>query len=368
MQVVVASRHLAAQAFPALDVSGREHLVIAVKATWQIPKPGQRPAPLPPQELAAADAFVGEPGLSAPLYGCDLVRFKPRCDVLFDAAAHAPDGEPVRELIAGFRLGQLKKLVNVHGPRVWRSRLGGYGLSRAEPFLSMPLHFGLGFGGTRQWRQGDRVLSEALLANPDGVGWAGPHTRDDLDGAPGPNLEAPNQAIERPDGDYPPAGLSAVGRHWQQRQRYAGTYDEHWQREVFPFLPEDFDERYHQSAPEDQQIDYPRGREEVVLLNLLKGRSEARFRLPDFGRLPIRVLRADYSTETLEPVIDTLFFETEEGRFSAVWRASLPIRRRIQEIDTVAVGLVDESWWHAKIAGPVGCATCGGAVQLGKQG
>ncbi|MFC4161714.1 DUF2169 family type VI secretion system accessory protein [Chitinimonas lacunae] len=366
MQVVIGSRHLAVQTFPALDVSGREHLVVAAKATWQIPEPGQRPLPLPPQELLPVDRFVGEPGLSAPLYGCDLLRFKPRCDVLFDACAHAPGQQPVRELVVGFRLGSLKKLLNVHGPRVWRRRLGGYSLSRGEPFVSMPLHYGMAFGGTRAWQQGDTTLSEALLANPSGIGWAGPHTLEQLDGAPAPSLEAVHEPVERPDGRHAPIALSAIGRHWPPRLAYAGTYDEHWQREIFPFLPEDFDERFHQCAPEDQQIDYPRGGEEVVLLNLLKGRSEVRFRLPNLTAVPVRVLRTDYTTEKIFPPVDTLFFETEENRFSAVWRVSLPIQRRLQEIDTVAVGQIDPHWWNEKTVGSVGCATCGETVRLPK--
>lgn len=40
-----------------------------------------------------------------------------------------------------------------------------------------------------------------------------------------------------------------MGRSWQPRLRYAGTYDQHWMDERLPFLPEDFDLRYFQSAP-----------------------------------------------------------------------------------------------------------------------
>ncbi|MBN6151684.1 DUF2169 domain-containing protein [Xanthomonas sp. AmX2] len=36
----------------------------------------------------------------------------------------------------------------------------------------------------------------------------------------------------------------------------------------FPFLPQDFDNRYFQAAPDDQQIPCLRGGEDVLLLNL----------------------------------------------------------------------------------------------------
>ena len=74
----------------------------------------------------------------------------------------------------------------------------------------------------------------------------------------------------------------------QPRYPYAGTYDQHWIDEVFPFLPADFDDRYYQAAPEDQWIDEPQGGEEVVLVNLTpEGRTS--FRLPP-GRHAGRVL------------------------------------------------------------------------------
>jgi len=39
--------------------------------------------------------------------------------------------------------------------------------------------------------------------------------------------------------------------------QYSGTYDEAWQRDMAPLLPEDFDEQFFQRAPPDQQIPYP---------------------------------------------------------------------------------------------------------------
>ena len=82
MQLHIGSKHLAAGISVQLDVSGREHLVVVAKATWSLPAPGQRPRPLPPQPLAMADQYFGDPGESAMRYGADVLRFKPRCDVI----------------------------------------------------------------------------------------------------------------------------------------------------------------------------------------------------------------------------------------------------------------------------------------------
>ncbi|HEY9101214.1 DUF2169 domain-containing protein [Chitinimonas sp.] len=364
MEIVVGSKHLATQVFTALDNAGREHLVIVAKATWQIPAAGQRPRPLEPVAIAASDIYLGEPGDSPMLYGADTVRFKPSCDVLFNANAYAPAGSPQRVWMVGFRIGNLQKTLRVYGPRHWIKRLGAHELSEAVAAESVPLHHGMAFGGSRLWERThngkSEHLTEALLSNPCGKGWAGPNTLEQIDGMPAPQLESPNDAISKPNGKHQPHALSAVGRHWLPRSQYAGTYDENWQREVFPFLPEDFDDRFNQCAPVDQQIAYPTGGEEVVLLNLSKTSPDIRFRLPNLGQPVVRVLRDDYQVEMPACVVDTLYFEPDLGQFSAVWRTSTPVKRRIQEFKTIAIGTVNTEWWRAQQLGlNGGCVGCG---------
>ena len=58
-----------------------------------------------------------------------------------------------------------------------------------------------------------------------------------------------------PWGGYRPMGFGRPRADWTPRLTYAGTYDQTWIDDVFPFLPADFDVRYYQAAPEDQQID-----------------------------------------------------------------------------------------------------------------
>ncbi len=361
MELVCDSPWLACAISVALDVAGREHLVVVAKATWSIPDLGERPRPLPPQPLAYVDDYYGAPGESAMRCGDDFARHKPRCDVIFDACAHVPDGHPHKQLGVGLRVGPINKRLRISGPRRWIKRFGGYALSEPEPFLSMPLHYGMAFGGSRAYQQRGEELFETLLANPVGLGWAGAKSRGRMNDEPAPCIEAWDVLVERPDGRYPPAALSAIGRHWQPRIDYAGSYDEEWRETRCPFLPEDFDEQFHQCAPPDQQIPYPRGGESVQFVHLLPHARELIFKLPPLDRVGVRILRTDYSTEAPEAQVDTLFFETEAGRFSAVWRASTPIRRHIQEFDTIVVGPVDEQWWQARTLGidGGGCVGCG---------
>ena len=373
MDVMIGSRSLAADIAVALDVAGREHLVVVAKATWRIPQAGQRPRPLPPQALVYSDEFFGSPEDSAMRYGADFARFKPACDVLFDSHAHSPDGQAVMNLDAAWSVGAMRKALRVLGERTWRKRMGGFSLSDGKPFLSVPLHYGRAFGGTRSYEKGRgesrQTLTEALLDNPIGLGWAGPRTIDQMDGAAAASLE-PFDAKRAPSprDKPPPVAFSAIARHWPSRKQYAGTYDEAWERDVFPLLPADFDERFHQCAPLDQQMPYPTGGETVVLRNMMGGRPYVKFTLPKLDAMAMRVLRTDYTAESLDPVVDTLFFEPDAERFSVVWRASTPLRRRLQEIDTITVGPVDPAWWEARSLGLSGGGCFGCESPAGDEG
>jgi hypothetical protein len=153
------------------------------------------------------------------------------------------------------------------------------------------------------------------------------------------------------------------------RRRYAGTYDANWQKDVFPFLPEDFDDRYNQCAPVDQQIDFPIGGEDIVLLNMMQDRPTVHFQLPALNKLPIKVLTASYSVIEPDLVVDTLYIEPDAinpdgsiGRVNVVWRASVPIApplmRRAQDVITITLGNVCKNWWAAKSVGAEGCMGC----------
>ncbi len=362
MNIVIDSKYVTADFAVALDVAGREHLVIVAKSTWSIPQPGQRPRPLPPQALVQADVYAGEPGESAMLYGADFARFKPRCDVLFNASAHTPDATSVTEMLVAWQVGTLRKGLRVFGPRTWRNTFGVFSLSKPAEFTSQPLHYGFAFGGTRKYEmKPGETLYESYLENPAGVGWAGPRTRNQLHDAFAPSLESVDDPIRSPKNRHTAIAFSAIGRHWSPRKDYAGTYDDAWKKDVFPLLPSDYDERHNQCAPECQQMDYPQGGEQVVLRNMVQGRPDVRFSLPQLNRQAVRVLRTDYSSEVLNAVADTLYFEPDENRFSVVWRVSVPIRRRLQEFDTVAIGPVNAAWWNDKSLGrdAFGCAGCG---------
>ena len=74
--------------------------------------------------------------------------------------------------------------------------------------------------------------------------------------------------------------------------------------EQAPHLPDDFDYRYFQSTPADQQIPYPQGDEEITLLNLAP-EGLTRFRVPKES-VPILLIPYQGEDRWVDGVIDTM--------------------------------------------------------------
>ena len=110
-----------------------------------------------------------------------------------------------------------------------------------------------------------------------------------------------------------------------------------------------FDERYDQAAPADQQIDYPRGGEEVQLLNLTpEGRT--RFFLPTID-MPVVFFRKNEEPLYQQAALDTIVIEPDLGRVLLTWRASVPLKRNMFEMTQVLVGQMSRAWWRARELG-----------------
>jgi hypothetical protein len=170
-----------------------------------------------------------------------------------------------------------------------------------------------------------------------------------VDGTPIPNTEEVNHPVKMPGSKYKPMAFGPIGRGWASRLKHAGTYDQDWIDNTFPFLPADFNEAYYQAAPEDQQIPYPKGGEEVVLVNLTpEGRTA--FNLPSI-EVPVVFFRNKGENHETLAVLDTVVIEPDKGIFTLTWRASLPLKKNIFEIPQVLAGKMSRGWWRARELG-----------------
>jgi hypothetical protein len=327
---------------------GRELLVVAVKATFVIPEEGQDAALADEQvPLTDSDQFTGKPGFSAPLYESDFAHRKHRCDVLLNGRAYSPGGKAERSIGVSLTVGSMSKKFAVIGHRKWRKGLlSGIQPGEPEPFTVMPISYDCAFGGVDD-SQGQPGKIKTYPANPVGRGFR-VHEQD-IEQISLPNTEEFHAPVTRPDQSYKPLALGAVGRNWQPRCSFAGTYDQQWMDQQMPFLPKDFDDRYFQSAPEDQQLPHPRGGEPVILQNLTPG-GVVRFRLPGV-KMPIAFIPYQGAVRQLEAALDTILFEPDQGRFMLTWRASVAMRRDCFEMKQVVVGGRSRAWCRAHETG-----------------
>ena len=329
-----------------IEPSGRELLVVVVKGTFRIPTEQGATLRLHEEQmpLVMSDVFCGEPGLSAPKYEVDFAPRKPLCEILLNGSAYAPGGKPAERVTVGLRVGGWSKSFAVVGDRFWYTA-GGVRATPPNPFTTMPISYDRAFGGA-DLRHEDPSQHAAFMPNPSGRGFHKHLIAQWLQASPLPNTEELKNSITSPDGAYRPMAFGPIGRHWDPRYKYAGTYDQHWQDNVFPFLPADFDEQYYQSAPLDQQLPKPLGEQTVTLLNLTPdGRRD--FVLPQF-EAPIHVFPKKGDREDLTAPLDTVVIEPDLERVTMTWRIARPLQKNMLEIAQVLVGRKGKDWWQER--------------------
>lgn len=318
----------------AVDKDGLDLCVVVVKGTFLVATSGESVLAQQQEPLIYADAHYGDPAKTSLKYECDFAPFKPRADVLLNGHAVSQTGRPVPEVTVGIETGSIKKHIRVVGDRRWDRGLYGLRPSTPVPFVQMPLVYERAFGGSDYSHKNSKYWG-AELRNPIGIGF---HKNGDsaaIAGTPLPNLEHPQELISKWSDAPRPASFGVVGRAWQPRIKFAGTYDAQWKEERFPFSPADFDPRYFLSAPPDQQTSYFRGGEVVRCTNMTEDGCFY-FTVP-VKEVPLAFRFRDKMLQ-IEPALDTLIVEPDQRRFLAVWRAAVPIGRKLNALQEVLVG------------------------------
>ena len=290
---------------------------------------------LHPVPLTEADEFTGEPGYSATLYETDYAHRKPYCDVLLNGSAYAPRGKTTNRVLVSLQVGKMKKSFSVVGDRVWDRILLKTTPTLPVDFVRKKISYDVAYGGTdKDKKYPDKV--KTYLKNPIGVGYYPISNGKNLVGKPLPNTAEIGKLVKSKKGNYTPMSFGPIGRNFASRVVYAGTYDQKWLDNVAPFWPDDFDYRYFQAAPQDQQIPYPKGGEPVILQNL-SSEGLTKFQIP---RVSTPVIFIPYRGEDIikEGMIDTVLIEPDCKRFCLTWRVSLPLRKNCFELKQVITG------------------------------
>ena len=319
--------------FEKATTRGRHFDVMVVAATFELVH-GQ-PLPIAPTQrpIQCADRHTGVPACSALLEETQLVVAKRRCDVHLLGSARAQDDCPQRSWHVGLRVGPVSKIATVCGPRAWRwGLMRGWRLSKPEPTNAVALHMGLAYGGSvprRNYRGAptedihDERAFDAYALNPVGLGYVGSTALARGEAYAAAQIEDPTQPITDIHKAYPPVAFGPRPRWHPQRVAHAGTCDARWQSEHFPYLPEDFDFAFYQSAQSELTAPgWLNGDESIVLAGCLPmGRFEAR--LPGIRILSILTDQSGLS----QPVplrLDTVSIDLDTATTQLVWRLTVP--------------------------------------------
>lgn len=307
------------QIFP--DKTGVDTLFLVVKATFNMGNSLTLSEKQIPIHLA--DEYIGEPGESSLKAVSEAHIGKAATDILLFGLACSQDLKPAKYLDVGIDIAGMQKVARVYGNRVW---VNGQ-ISEPELFANMPMVWERSYGGRRNPVTPDKM--EVCEENPLGIGFCGA-----IEGDAVPNIMPLHLTANEKSQSL---GFGPVPANWKVRAKYAGTYDETWQRERAPFLPDDFDLRFLNSAPVDQI--YPgflQGGEPVRLIGFHPG-GELSFRVPVVSLVSrVAIGNAEASPQFL---LETLCLYPNQKQFSLTLRASVPCPRGAITVKKMTISL-----------------------------
>ncbi|RKG84536.1 DUF2169 family type VI secretion system accessory protein [Corallococcus terminator] len=324
------------------DEEGRPLLLVVIKATYSLTGTGLR---LAKQQVPInwSGEPLGKPGESSDRYESEGAFIKPATDVVLLGHAHAPRSGATETLVA-LQVGPLKKAVRVLGERTWFKSLGRVGATKPLPFERIPLTWERAFGG---WDKTDAQKPSFEPRNPVGTGFrASP--RHFEEGLALPNLEDPEDPLRDFGQQVRPAGFGFTSPHWHPRARYAGTYDEAWNKTRKPLLPRDFNRRFFNAgAPGLIASGYLKGDEPIVIAGAsAKGRLS--FDLP--GQAAPNVLVEQTGGEDVRPEmhLDTVILDTDEDQVLLTWRGHVVLRDGIHDVRSLRMTAGTHASGHLK--------------------
>lgn len=299
-----------------------------VKGTYDL-RPGGAATPAEEPEPLSGDLHFEDDPAHSLRYASDFALFKPRADVIVVGHCHAPGGKPSPVVRAGFAIGSYSKAIAVLGDRLARGSVLGLSRPDPEPFLRMPLRYENAWGGP------------GYAKNPIGKGFAEEVAPDGKKVRRMPNLENPENLVVDSQGKVDPWCPGPIPMTWTQRISRAGSYDKKWLQERWPNFPEDFDWRFFNAAPPDQQLPaYLQGDERLRFENLHPKHPEYESRLPG---LRVRCLFGGPSGSRIRlrevPLnLDSLWIDVDAERLVLVWRGvAALVRPELAEDDHVMI-------------------------------
>jgi hypothetical protein len=240
-------------------------------------------------------------------------------------------------------LGVFTKTLQVIGDRYWYGHaISGLHATPPEPFESVPITYERAFGGAdtthRDYRH-HRFHRQNLV----GVGI---HSNSDpavVVGKKLPNVQPFDRVVSTWGETTDTIGFGFISPQWLPRLSYAGTYNQEWLDGRYPLPPVDFDERFHQAAPEDQQLSAIRGGEEFSLRHMHPD-GEIRYALPRL-EVSMTFLFKGQDDQRFNITPDTLTLFPDQLKFTATWRCAVPCVKKLISLRQVVIGDKPPRWY-----------------------
>lgn len=254
---------------PNYDKDGREVFTNIVKATYSLATNNSLKIAEEQVPVTMADEFWGDPGASPVKYESELAVYKPSTDLILLGYACNYIGKKIKSIDVSFGAGPVKNTATVKSE---------------EALEQIPLYFMDNFLEKKGWFESS--------VNGNGFGF------------------------------YP--------KQYKPRVQYAGTYDDRWRKERFPFLPEDFDYRFFQAAyPQLITKSYLKGNE-IIFAENVSVYGSILFNLPGISISVETIFEQKSIKEKVN--LDTVILEPSNKRLILVWRQMIPCHNMIKDI------------------------------------
>lgn len=277
----------------------------------------------------------------------DLVAYKPCVDFVVVGSAHAPRGKRARFFDVGAQVGAAVRMVRVFGNRTVQVKTFGFEFTEPEPFESMPLHYGLAYGGTDS--VSDPGTTCTYPRNPVGKGFVVKKDLKALHGLALPNLEDPRQILTADNllvgkfADWErmpiPQAFSPTGKNFHPRLDLAGlplddrTAQEWAHQQKIAAMPQVganadpgaappvLNPLFFNGAPEGQRYPFLKGDETIRLSYMDPDFPLFEFKLP--YEVPNLFLEANNEgPEELAAVLQTVVVHKQTNQVTLLWRGS----------------------------------------------
>ncbi len=286
-------------------------VTVIVKMTLSIPEKG----PLilvDPEPVRTGDEHEAGQPTSSLLGACETAPLLQQVDVLLTGHAYAPTGATqttVRLMLAGDGGTILDKALTVTGDR---DEAGN-----PQPFGTLKLAYERAYGGI------------GFSDNPLGTGFGSVTSKP-------PNIAYATETPGRT------AGFGAIPASFPARKKLLGAIPRSALTQPVATIPQGFDWRYFQAAPEDQRVEMLQGNEWLLLDGLHPQVPRLRSQLPGATAVS-KIYGHDKvgAPDTVPLRIDMLQIDADALRCSLVWRGSFPVTTVESLGEIVVVGGVE---------------------------